>query len=239
LALFVLAAIGVLCVLGLIQLLIRLASGWLAVKLGVLGWLGVVVGGFLLLLVVLDLYRRWATWALSRWAERDGWTTVTGRGAWPWTTTEPGVPAPVVRQVLSRTVDGFPITVGEVTWGPGGMLDAAGAGKGHGFFAVLRLPRRYSRLGVRRKLDPHRLRPGQDEFDRKYWTICADADTAINHIGADIKAAHVAKDLPDWMLIEDELYVVARGSGPLTPSAATGVTRQVCRIADLLRLTRD
>jgi hypothetical protein len=227
-----------LCGLGLIQVLIRLASAQLAKKLGLFGALGVVVGGILLLFVALSLYGRWVRWALPRWAERDGWTPVTGRGVWPWTTTEPGVPAPVVRQALSRTIDGFPITVGEVTWGPSGMLDVAGPAKGYGFFAVLRLPRSHPRLGVRRKREPKRPRPGRDEFDRRYWTICADAGTAIDHIGADLKAAHVAKDLPDWIIVEDELYIVTRGRGPLTPSAATGVIRKVSRIADLLRLTR-
>jgi hypothetical protein len=231
----VLGAIGVLC--GL--LLIRLASRWLAEKLGLLTWLAILVGGFLLLLLGLDLYGRWSRWALSRWAERNGWTTAPVQREWPWTTTEPGVPAPVVRRALSKTVDGFPVTVGKVTWAEGGMRDVAGAAKGHGFFAVLRLPRRYTRLGVRRKLDPYRLQPGQDEFARRFWTICTEAELAVNHIGWDIKAEHVAGNLPDWMLVGDELYVVARGKGLLSPSAATDVVRQVCRIADLLRLTQD
>jgi hypothetical protein len=231
----VLAAISVLC--GLV--VIRLASRWLAEKLGFVTWFAVLVGGFALLVLGLDLYRRWSRWALFRWAQRNGWIRVPVQRDWPWTTTEPGVPAPVVLGALSKTVDGFPITLGEVTWAPSGMLDVAGAAKGHGFFAVLRLPHKYTRLGVRRKLDPHRLQPGQDEFARQFWTVCTDAELAINHIGPDIKAAHVAGNLPVWMLVEDELYVVARGARPLTPSAATNVVRQACRIADLLRLTRD
>lgn len=231
----VLAAIAVLC--GLV--LIRLASRRLAERLGFLAWSGILVGGFLLLLLGLDLYRRWSGWALSRWARRDGWTTLPVQGEWPWTTTEPGVPAPVVRRALSGTVNGFPVTVGEVTWASGGMLDVAGTAKGHGYFAVLRLPRSYGRLGVRRKLEPHRLRPAQDEFARQFWTICTDAELAVNHIGPDIRTAHLAGTLPEWMLVGNELYVVARGTGPLTPSAATDVVRQACRIADLLRLTRD
>ncbi len=229
----VLAAIGVLC--GLV--LIRLASRWLAEKLGFLIWLGMLICGVLLLLLGLDLHGRWSRWALFRWAERDGWVTLAVQRDWPWATTEPGVSAPVVLCALSKSVDGFPITVGEVTWAPGGMLDVAGAAKGHGFFAALRLPRRYSRLGVRHKLNPHRIQPGQDEFAQGFWTICIDAELAINRIGPDIKAAHVAGNLPDWMLVEDELYVVARSVGRLSPSAAIDVTRQVRRIADLLRLT--
>jgi hypothetical protein len=259
--LFILAAIGVLCG----YVLLRLAAWWLARRLGLLAWLGIVMGGFVVLLLGVVLYRRWAWWALSRWAERDGWTRTTGRRDWPWTSMEPGVPAPVVQVALSKSVDGFSVTVGEVTWASGGMLDVAGSARGHGFFAVLRLPHRYSRLGVRRKLHEQIVEPsgipeneqpenppglvtnaaaqahdpGRDEFDRQYWTICADADMALNHVGADIKAAHLARSLPDWMLVEDELYVVARTLRPLTPSAATDITRQVRRIADLLALTRD
>ncbi|GIH19676.1 hypothetical protein [Rugosimonospora africana] len=231
----VLAAVGVVC--GLV--LMRLASRWLAEKLGLLPWLGILIGGLALFLLGLDLYGRWSRWALFRWADRDGWSTLAVHRDWPWATTEPGVTAPVVLCALSKTVDGLPVTVGEVTWAPGRMLDVAGAAKGHGFFAVLRLPRRYTRLGVHRKLNPHRLQPGQDEFARSFWTICTDAELAVSHIGPDIKAAHVAGNLPDWMLVNDELYVVARGAGPLKPSVATDLTRQVCRIADLLRLTRD
>jgi hypothetical protein len=87
---------------------------------------------------------------------------------------------------------------------------------------------------VRRKLKVGHRQAGQDEFDRRYWTICVDAEDAVNHVGAEIKRAHVVGELPEWMISRQELYLVARTLGPLTPRRATALTRQVLRIADLL-----
>jgi hypothetical protein len=107
-------------------------------------------------------------------------------------------------------------------------------GQGHGTFAVLQLPWRYPRLGVRRKLNPDPLQPGRDEFSCQYWTICVDAEMAVNLISDAIKQAHVAGSLPDWMLVGDQVYIVTRHSGPTTPSHTRRAIQHVQRIADLL-----
>src|SRR6185503_6893386 len=36
---------------------------------------------------------------------------------------------------------------------------------------------------------------------RSSCPLCADADVAMDHVGADIKAAHLAGELPEWMLV--------------------------------------
>ena len=155
---------------------------------------------------------------------------------WPWAPTDPGVVDPVIKLALTGAIDGVTVTVGEVSWPMSGMLDVAGAAKGSGTFAVLRLNRSYPRLGVRRRSSTPRRRADQDRFSRRYWIICADAEVAVEHINSEIKGAHLAEDLPEWMIASDQLYLVHRGAHTLTPRRARKLARQVIHIADLIRI---
>lgn len=172
--------------------------------------------------------------AAARWGSQEGFVAVEDRHQWPWVTDEPGVPLPVVNQAYAGSVDGFPVTVGHAQWESSGMLDVAGAAKGGGCFAILKLPYPSPRLGVRAKLNVT-----GDEFARQFWTICDDPAFAMAHIGPALRSEHVAGTLPDWMLVGDELYVVIRGRAPITPADIRYAIGKVRRIGDLLGLTSD
>jgi hypothetical protein len=214
--------------------LFELGLRWLVWYFGPLGYAGIAIAVLALWVFGRYLYSRAAATALTRWAAGNGWSAVEGRTQWPWTASaEPGSTPPTVRRALTRNG----LTVGAVRWETTAMLDAAGPASGRGFFAVLRLDRTYPRLGVRRKVDTKR--PAADAYDRRYWTLCADADVAVRHIGPDLKAAHAAGRLPDWLIAGDELYVVVRRRLLLTPRSATALIRQISEIAHLLGVAQE
>ncbi len=220
------------CICGLIVVLVAIKVAVSAIGFPLLL---VLVPAYLCILFGGILYVRWARRAVLRWADREGWSAV-GSRPWPWTPTAPGVTEPVVKLALVGAVDGSRVTVGVVSWAPSGMLDVAGPAKGSGLFAIVDLAQSYPRLGVRRRTNISRKQPGQDEFDRLHWTICTDAETAIRHVGSEIKHAHLTEKLPEWMITGDQLYVVDRSSQILTPRRARSLARQVIHIADLTRI---
>lgn len=173
--------------------------------------------------------------AAVRWGERNGWSVVVDRHVWPWERLPVMSGSVTVEFAIAGNAGGYPIMVGEVSWKNDGFDGVIGQPEGHGVFAVVTLQKAYGAASIRRRRSSASIR-FEDEFDREYRILLEDVRMMDRFAAPAVKAAHVAEQVPPWMIVDDQLFAVVARRRALRPAAITDLTRRVLRLVKLLEL---
>lgn len=212
----------------------RVVTRALVHRIGYLPALGLTLLVIVLLLAGLAGGRLAAHRSLERWCARNGWSPATERGGWPWTPQQTRPDAVTVRFAAVKTVQGLPITVGELSWTDDGLGGSVEKSKGDGVFTVVRLPRSYPATAVQRCRSVGRRRAGEDEFLRRFRFVVDEPYFADQLADPALRAAHLTGRVPRWAIVGDELYTVVASRLPLRPARLITATDQVRHLLRLL-----
>lgn len=217
-----------------IRLVLRLGMRELIHRIGALPVLALMVLVFSLVVIGVREGRRAARWSLTRWGARTGWSPVVGRSEWPWTPQQPTADTVTVELAVGNTVDGFAVTVGELSWDRAGLGGSVEQSQGHGVFAVVRLPRSYPYTSVQRRRNVARRRAGENEFIRRFRIIVDEPYFADQLADPALRDAHLAGRVPPWTIVGDELYAVVASRLPLRPARVVAAAEQALYLVRLL-----
>lgn len=161
-------------------------------------------------------FRKIRDWQALRRLEAQGWQSAPAGQPWPWLPllVRPG--ATRVLRAWARTVDGLPVTAGELTWDDN-VLDGSVEGwQGRGVFVVVRLPAPTEPMALRR---PHR-------------TI----GTSHRLEFPALHAAYAAGEIPPWTAKDDCLFTFTAFQGQLRADALEAAVRRTLLVVRLLDL---
>lgn len=146
----------------------------------------------------------------------QGWQSAPAGQSWPWLPLLARPGATRVLRAWSRTVDGLPVTAGELTWDDN-VLDGSVEGwRGRGVFVVVRLPAPTEPMALRR---PHRT-----------------VGTSHRLESPALHAAYAAGEIPPWTAKDDCLFTFTAFQGQLRADALEAAVRRTLLVVRLLDL---
>ncbi len=193
---------------------------FLLIGFGVLGtWYPMpgLVGALAVLLVPLaalpvSLVRR--SFGLGRWTSQNGWRAVARDSRpWPWEGLALSGRAEVGR-AWSRSVEGFPVTVGEVRWSGGAFAGAVRERESRGLFVVVELPGPQPGMAMRLP-----------------QVVVGDSPMLAS---PELGAAFLTGEIPPWTVRDDELFTVEIVA--VDPAHVTHAVSRALRAVRLLGL---
>jgi hypothetical protein len=190
-------------------------------------------------------YKRWrrhrltvrARREMAEWRASSGWTEVPPPAAWPWTSLQRWPDVVTVLNARARTVDGFPVKVGQISWTEDGLGRTVDRYAGSGLFVLVRLPQPVPSMAVRGYRKAYRRRSDEeDEFRRRFETVGFDS---YRFDGPAFRAVHVRGDVPLWTVIDRDLFAFVPLDEPLTPGAIDSAVRRTLRVVELMEFGPD
>jgi hypothetical protein len=182
---------------------------------------------------------------ISQWAVSHGWTVTPRPGPIEWSSRLPGSNRRGVSQILSGTVDGWPVSVAEYSYTTtsGGGPDGGTTTTTHHFIVTaVRLASSYPAVAVQPRGGISRMgraifgddaaSTGNEDFDRQFRMKTKDpAGGAL--VGPALIAEHLAGRIPPWSLAGHDLLTWQQGR--LTdPSRIEPLAAALIRVANLI-----
>ncbi|MGB6205668.1 hypothetical protein [Mycobacterium sp.] len=214
-------------------------------KTTVLLLVAIFVVAFVVLIVLMARQRERARQAqIAQWAASRGWTVTLRPGPIEWCSRLPGRNRRGVSQILSGTVDRWPVSVAEYSYttttstGDGGTTTTTH----HFIVTVVRLASSYAPVAVqprggisrmgRALVGDNAASTGDEDFDRQFRVKTQDpASRAL--VGPTLIAEHLAGRIPAWSLAGQDL--LAWQQGRLTdPTRIEALTAGLVRVASLI-----
>lgn len=171
-----------------------------------------VVGGYAVRLAD----RMICAWLTRHRLEAEGWQPEATDRPWPWLPLSERPDRIRVHRAWTRTVDGLPLTIGEISWDDNALSGSVRGWKGRGVFVVVTLPTPAEPMALR---IPHRTIGASHRLDSPA-----------------MHAAYAAGEIPPWTADGDLLFTFSAMPGQLRADAVQLAVQRTLLVVDLLDL---